>query len=83
MLEVVDSGGPEDGRTTLVRLRDGQIDPDTHIACALRAWYSEYDNGQLVAFALRARPRSMVTPLVAHDPQAAQPIASFVYGVSA
>ena len=81
VLEIDDSGGPEDGRTTLVRLCDGQIDPDTHIACALRAWYPEYDNGQLVAVALGARPRSKVTPLVAHDPQAAQPIASFVYGV--
>ena len=82
VLELIDSDGPDEGRTTLVHLSDGQIDPDTHMPYALRAWYPEVHDASLVGLALQARPGSKVLPLVVTDPAAARPIATYLYGVA-
>ena len=82
VLEPIDSEGPDDGRTTLIHLSDGQIDPDTHTPYALRAWYPEVHDATLVGLALQARPGSRVPPLVVADPPAARPIATYLYGVA-
>jgi hypothetical protein len=80
VLELI-AGGPTEGETTLVHLSDNQIDPDTNMPFALRAWYAEVDDGRLVGLALRARPGSKVEPLVAADPGSARPIARLMYGL--
>ena len=82
VLELIDSDGPDEGRTTLIHLSDGQIDPDTHMPYALRAWYPEVHGATLVGLALQARPGSRVLPLVVADPAAARPIATYLYGVA-
>ncbi len=71
---------PVEGQTTLVHLSDNQIDPDTNLPYALRAWYREMHDGKLVGLALRARPGSKVEPLSVANPATTRPIARWIYG---
>lgn len=82
VVEPIVDGKATEGQTTLVHLTDNQVDPDTGTPFALRAWYPEIDEGEMLGLALRARPGSNVAPLVVADPAAARPVASFMYGVS-
>jgi hypothetical protein len=78
VIEPLGGEDPEEGDTVLVDLGE-QIDPDTGSRFALRAWWPEIDDvGHLVGLSLKARPGSLVPPLVATTPEAARVIGRLV-----